>query len=197
MFDTESLINYGGLFLLFIIVYIQIGFFFCFFLPGGGFMFTAGVLIATGGFNHNFFVACSWLIIATILGNITGYWFGWKAGPLLHERNDNGFFRRQHLETAGRFYKKHGSFALIAGVFLPLIRTFAPIVSGVIRVNFYRFFLFTGLGSIGYVVSFMFAGYLIGSMPFLKPYLKYLVITIVALVTIPIVVRIIREFRKK
>jgi len=193
MFDAESLINYGGLLLLFLAVYGQTGLFFCFFLPSGGLLFTAGVLIATGSFDHTLFTVCSLLIIAAILGNITGYWFGRKTGPLLSQRKDGGFFRQQHLQAATNFYRKYGAFALAAGLFLPLIRTFAPIVAGMIR----RFLLFTTIGAICWIVSFVMGGYLIGSLPFLKPYLKYIVIGIIVLVTIPIVIRIVQEFRKK
>ena len=83
------------------------------------------------------------------------------------------------------------------GVSLPIIRTFAPIVAGMIRLDFRRFLLFTAIGSVGYVLCFVFAGYLIGSTPFLKPYLKYVVAGIIVTVTIPFMIRIIRAFRKK
>ena len=160
-------------------------------------MFTTGVLIATGSFDYSLLTVISLLTLATILGNITGYWFGRKAGPLLYKRKDSGFFRRQHLQTAESFYNKHGTLALTAGVFLPLIRTFSPIVAGMINMSFRRFIIFTSLGAIAFVAVFVMAGYMIGSMPFLKPYLKYLVTGIVLVVTVPIVVRIVREFRKK
>lgn len=197
MFDTESLINYGGLVLLILSVYGQTGLFFCFFLPSGGLMFTAGVLIATGSFDYNILVVCALLAVAAVGGNVTGYWFGIKTGHLLRDRKDSRFFRRQYLVTAEQFYKKHGAIALAVGLFLPLIRTFAPIVAGMIRLNFRRFLLFTTIGSIAYVFSFVLAGYLIGNMPFLRPYLKYFIIFIIIAVTIPVVIRIIREFRGK
>lgn len=197
MFDAESWINYGGLLVLFLAVYGQTGLFFCFFLPSGGFMFTAGVLMATGSFKYNVLAVCALLSVAAVAGNATGYWFGRKTGPLLYNREDSRFFRRQYLVSATRFYEKYGAVALAAGLFLPLIRTFAPIVAGMIRVDFRRFMLFTTIGSIAYVFSFVLAGYLIGSMPFLKPYLKYFIIIFIITVTIPVIIRIVREFRKK
>lgn len=196
MFDVESLINYGGLLFLFLAVYGQTGLFFCFFLPSGGFMFAAGVLIATGSFDYHILTVCILLAAAAVAGNMTGYWFGRKTGPLLYNRKDSRFFRRQYLVSAEHFYKKYGSIALAAGVFLPLIRTFAPVVGGIIRLDFRRFFLFTTIGSIAYVFSFISAGYLIGNLPFLRPYLKYFIIFIIVAVTVPVVIRIIREFRK-
>jgi membrane-associated protein len=196
IFDAESWIRYGGLLLVFIMVYGQSGLFFCFFLPSGAFMFTAGVFVATGAMDHNIITVCSLLILASVLGNMTGYWFGKKAGPLLYNRKDSRFFRREHLAAAEVFYKKYGRMALTAGAFFPIIRTFAPIVAGMINVNFRQFIISSLSGEILLVLSFVFAGYLIGSMPFLKPYLKYIIIGIIILVTVPIVISIVREFRK-
>lgn len=197
MFDTESLINYGGLLIVILSVYGQTGLFFCFFLPSGGFMFTAGVLIATGRFDYSLVTVCLLLVLAAVAGNATGYWFGRKTAHLIQNRKDSRFFRKQYLVSAEGFYKKHGAVALAAGLFLPLIRTFAPVVSGMVRLDFRRFLLFTTIGSIAYVFSFVMAGYLIGGMPFLRPYLKYFVVVVIIVVTIPVVVRIIREFRGK
>ena len=196
MFDSESLIRYGGLFLLFLSVFCQTGLFFCFFIPSGGLLFTAGVFVATGDLHENVFTVCSLLIVASVLGNITGYWFGWKAGPMMYRRKESRFFKRKHLETAEGFYKKYGNVALAAGLFFPIIRTFSPIVAGVIRLDFRRVLLFTFLGSVFWITCFVGAGYLVGIMPFLKPYLKYIVIGIIVVVTIPVIVGIIRRLKK-
>jgi len=196
MFDSESLIRYGGLFLLFLSVFCQTGLFFCFFIPSGGLLFTAGVFVATGDLHENVFTVCSLLIVASVLGNITGYWFGWKAGPMMYRRKESRFFKRKHLETAEGFYKKYGNVALAAGLFFPIIRTFSPIVAGVIRLDFRRVLLFTFLGSVFWIICFVGAGYLVGIMPFLKPYLKYIVIGIIVVVTIPDIVGIIRRLKK-
>jgi membrane-associated protein len=197
MFDSESLIRYGGLLLLFLSVFCQTGLFFCFFIPSGGLLFTAGVFIATGNLPGNIFTVCSLLIIASSLGNITGYWFGLKAGPIMYKRKESRFFKRKHLTAAETFYKKHGNIALTAGLFFPIIRTFAPIVAGMIKLNFRRFAFFTFIGSVLWIISFVMAGYLIGMMPFLKPYLKYIVIGIVLTVTTPIIIGIIRNLNKE
>jgi len=194
--DADSLVRYGGLLLIFLIVYGSTGLFFCFFLPSGAVLFAAGVLTATGGLLHNIFTVSSLLILASALGSITGYAFGWKAGELLYRRKDSKFFRRQHLIAAEEFYKKYGALALTAGFFLPIIRTFAPVVAGMIRLNFRKFVLFTVAGSVIWILSFVFAGYFIGSRPFLKPWLKYIVIVFILVVTVPLVIRIIKEMRK-
>jgi membrane-associated protein len=193
MFDSESVIRSGGLLILFLAVFCQTGLFFCFFVPSGGFLFTAGVFVATGDLHENLFIVCSLLIIAAVLGNITGYWFGWNAGPMMHKRRDSRFFKRKHLDKAEAFYKKYGDIALTAGLFFPIIRTFSPVVAGMIKLNFRRFVLFTFIGSVLWISTFVIAGYLVGSMPILKQYLKYFVIGFILLVTTPILVGIIRN----
>lgn len=193
--DAESLIRYGGLFLVFLVVYSSTGLFFCFFLPSGAVLFAAGVFAATGGLKYDIFTVCSLLTVAAFFGSITGYGFGWRVGPLLYKRKDSWFFRRQHLTAAETFYKKYGGLALAAGYFLPIIRTFSPVVAGMIRLNFRRFLLFTLTGSVSWVISFVLAGYFIGSRPFLKPWLKYFVTIFILVVTVPLLFRIIKELR--
>ena len=196
MFNSEWLLQYGGLLLVVLAVYCQTGLFFCFFLPSGGLMFTTGVFIASGKLEYNLITVCILMIAAAVLGNITGYGFGWKAGPVLYKRKESKFFRRQHLQAAENFYKKYGRVALAAGLFFPIIRTFAPVVAGMIQMNFRRFVLFTTIGCIGWILSFTLAGYFIGSMPALKPYLKYIVLSNIILVTIPIVIRMVKAFKQ-
>ena len=193
MFDSESLIRYGGLLILFLAVFCQTGLFFCFFIPSGALLFTAGVFVATGDLQENLFVVCSVLIIASVLGNITGYWIGWKAGPMMYKRTDSRYFKRKHLDKAEAFYRKYGNIALVAGLFFPIIRSFSPVVAGIIKLNFRRFLIFTFIGSVLWISTFVIVGYLVGIMPFLKPYLKYIVIGIILVVTTPILIGIIRK----
>jgi len=197
IFDPESLIRYGGLVIMFLIVYGQTGLFFCFFLPSGAVLFTAGVFVATSDLQYSIFTVCSILILAAFSGNVTGYWFGRMAGPLFYNRKESRFFKKEHLKVAETFYYKHGGVALMAGLFFPIIRTFAPIVAGILKVNFRRFILFTLAGSILWISSFISAGFLLGSMPALKPYLKYLIILIILIVTTPVVIGIIKKFKKR
>jgi membrane-associated protein len=196
VFDPETMIRYGGLLIIFLAVYAQTGLFFCFFLPSGIFLFTGGMFVATGSLQHNLLTVCSCLIIASVLGCFTGYWFGRKTGPLLYKKKDSRFFRQEHLRAAESFYKKYGQLALTIGLLFPIIRTFAPIVAGMIRMNFSRFVLLVFIGSLLWIPPFVLAGYLIGSIPALKEYLPYLMITIILVVTIPVVIRIIKELKK-
>jgi membrane-associated protein len=195
--DAESLIRFGGLLIVCLVVYASTGLFFCFFVPSGVVLFSAGVFVATGGLRHDIYTVCGLLIAASVLGNITGYWFGRQAGPSLYRRKDSRFFRRSYLIATEEFYKKYGGLALMTGFFLPIIRTFSPIVAGMIKVKFHRFILPTFAGSVFWILSFVAAGYFIGSQPLLKPLVKYIVIGFILVVTIPVIIRTIRELRKR
>jgi membrane-associated protein len=194
--DAESLIKYGGLLLMFFFVFASTGLFFCFFLPSGAVLFAAGVLTATGDLTYSVFIVCLLLTAAAFLGNCAGYGFGWKAGQLLYSRKDSRFFKKQHLVAAENFYKKWGTLALTAGYFLPIIRSFAPVVAGMIKMKLQRFVLLSIAGAAVWILSFVLAGYFIGSRPFLKPYLKYIVIGFILVVTVPLVFRIVRELKQ-
>ena len=179
-----------------LMIYANTGLFFCFFIPGGAVLFAAGVFAATRELHTNIFLICILLITSCVLGNLTGYWFGRKTGPSLYRRKDSRFFRRQYLTRTEEFYAKRGRLALIAGFFLPIIRTFSPVVAGMIGLKFRRFIAATVAGSAAWILSFVFAGYILGSRPWLKPWLKYIVIAVILFITIPLAMRIIKEFRK-
>ncbi len=196
IFDPESLINHGGLLIIFLLLYASTGLFFCFFIPAGALLFTAGIYTATGDLQYDIFTVCSLLVLASILGNLTGYWFGWKTGPLLYSRKDSMFFKKLHLKTSETFYNKYSWLALTVGLFLPIIRTFASIVAGMVRLTFHRFILLTITGSVTWILSSVLAGYFIGSRPFLKPWLNYIVIGFILVVTIPLIIWMIKELRK-
>lgn len=195
MFNTEELIEFGGLLLVFLVVYGQTGLFFCFFIPSGAFMFAAGAMVASNAMDWDLPTACFLLTIAAILGNITGYLFGRKAGPLLYKRQNSRFFNKAHLQAAERFYEKNGGKALAFGLFLPIARTFAPIVAGMVRMPFGRFMFYVIIGSTAWVISFVMAGYLIGRRPLLRPYLKYIIIGIIIVVSIPVVIRVLKGIK--
>ncbi len=196
IFDVESLLRFGGLLILFLLLYGSTGLFFCFFIPAGAFLFTAGVYIATGGLSYNIYAVCGLLVMASVLGNATGYWFGWKAGPLLYKRKDSKFFKKQHLVTARSFYEKYGWMALTLGLFLPVIRSFAPVVAGIIKLDFRRFLLLVLSGSVLWILSFVFAGYAIGRLPLLKPWLNYIVGGFIIIVTVPLAIWVVKELKR-
>jgi membrane-associated protein len=196
MFDIESLISSGGLLLVVLMVFASTGLFFCFFIPTGAFMFTAGIYAAGNNWSYSIVTTCVFLAVAGVLGNVTGYWFGRTTGPLLYRKKDSRFFRQQHLSTASRFYAKYGWLALTLGLYLPIIRTFAAMVAGIVKLDFRKFMLLTSAGSAVWVTSFVMAGYFIGSRPFLKPWLKYIVLFFVIVVTVPLIIWTVREWKR-
>lgn len=196
VFDIKSLIKHGGLLIVFLLVYGSSGLFFCFFIPVGAVLFTAGILTATGNLHYDILTICGLLVFASVLGCLTGYWFGWKTGPLLYKRQDSRFFKKRHLTTAESFYKKYGWMALTLGLFLPIIRTFVSIIAGIIKLDFHRFIALVTIGSLFSTLSFLLLGYLIGTVPALKSSLSYTIPIFVLIVTIPLIFWIIKELKK-
>ncbi|QEC69129.1 DedA family protein [Panacibacter ginsenosidivorans] len=195
-FDAETMVRGGGLLIICLAVFAQTGLFFCFFVPSGIFLFVGGMFVATGQLHHAVVTVCVCAVLASVAGGCAGYWFGYKTGPLLYKRKDSRFYRRKYLNAADAFYKKYGQFAVTLGMLFPITRTFAPIVAGIVRMNFSRFILFVFIGSALWIPVFIIAGYLMGSIPAIKEYLYYIMAAIILIVTIPAVTRIIKEFRK-
>ncbi len=194
--DAESLIRYGGIFLVCLMMFCSVGLFFCFFLPIGVVLFTVGILTATGDQIYSVFTICFLLILSSVAGGLTGYGIGRSTGNFFYSRKDTRFFRRKYLIATEEFYKKYGALALTAAYFLPIIRTFAPLLAGITGMKFQRFLIFTITGSVGFVLAFVLSGYLIGNFPVFRPWLKYIVGVFILAVTIPLVLRIIREMKK-
>lgn len=146
LFIPENLIKLGGLSLVLFIVFAETGLFIGFFLPGDSLLFTAGILCSTHVLDVNIWTLMLGLNIAAILGNITGYYFGRRIGPKLFTREDSFIFKKRYVLITQAFYERHGGKALIIGRFLPIIRTFAPILSGVIELKFKSFLFFSVVG---------------------------------------------------
>lgn len=189
--DPQSIIHYGGLWLLLFVVFAETGLLVGFFLPGDSLIFISGLLCATKP--HLLGVAFVPLLLllmaAAILGNMFGYWFGRKAGDALYKRKDSFFFRRKHLETTKTFYEKHGGKTLIMGRFLPIIRTFAPVLAGVIKVDFGLFMLYNVAGAVAWIGSFGSIAYFLGKrFPQTEHYLGYIVIGLIVITAIPVLI---------
>lgn len=194
--DAESLIRYGGIFLVCLLMFCSVGLFFCFFLPIGAILFTAGILTASGDLVYSIFTVCFLLIISGVAGSLAGYGIGRRTGNFFYTRNDSRFFRRKYLIATEEFYKKYGAMAVIAAYFLPIIRTFAPVLAGITGMKFQRFLVSAIIGSVLFILAFVLTGYLIGNLPVLRPWLKYIVTVFILVVTIPLIVKIIREMKK-
>ena len=160
--DAEALLKSGGVYLLLFIVFAETGLFFGFFLPGDYLLFLAGLFTASGILEVGIVELCAGLILAAVLGNFVGYFFGRRAGPTLFKRDDSFLFKKKYIVVAEEFYHKYGATALVLGRFLPIIRTFAPIFAGIVRVDFKKFILYNIVGAFMWVLILTLAGYFLG-----------------------------------
>jgi len=198
LLDAEALLQNGGFYLLLIVVFAETGLFFGFFLPGDYLLFLAGLFCASGILPVNIYVLCGGLFAAAVLGNYTGYWFGWRTGPMLFKRKESLLYKRKYIVAAEEFYHKYGALALILGRFMPIIRTFAPIFAGVVRVNLTRFSILNISGAVIWVAVLTLSGYFLGQQfPQIVNYIEYIIIGFISLTTVPIVIAVARKSLKK
>lgn len=198
--DPEWIMVNGGLIIVMLIVFSETGLFVGFFLPGDYLLFITGIIIASSmhPFDIGLLNLVFWNIliaICAILGNFVGYWFGKKSGPFLFERPDSLLFKKKHLEQARDFYDKKGGSAIIIARFLPIVRTFAPIVAGVVHMDFKKFVHYNMLGAFLWVFSLVSLGYALGENQYVKKYLDFIVAGIFIITTFPVIWKIIR-FRR-
>jgi len=195
LIKASDIISKGGFFLLLIVIFAETGLFFGFFLPGDYLLMLAGVACATGMLDVHIYVLILSLIAAGVLGNYTGYWFGYRTGPVLFKRNESIFFKKRYVTMAEAFYSKYGGMALVLGRFLPIIRTFAPIFAGVVKVDFKKFTLYNFIGSITWVCTLTLTGFFLGRRypEEIKYYLKYVVLGLIIITTIPLIIAYIRR----
>lgn len=197
--DPESIIHYGGLWLLVFVVFAETGLLVGFFLPGDSLIFIAGLVCATKPhlLGISFIALLPLLMAAAILGNVFGYWFGKKAGEKLYSRKDSLLFRKKHLITTQAFYEKHGGKTLIFGRFLPIIRTFAPVLAGVIKVDFKIFMLYNVIGAFAWIGSIANIAYFLGKQfPIIENYIGYIVIGLIVITAIPVVITYLKSRKK-
>jgi len=196
--NPESIIHYGGIYLLLFVVFAETGLFIGFFLPGDSLLFTAGLLCSTGILNIHILLLVILIIAAAVTGNMVGYAFGKKVGPLLFKRKSGFFFRQEQLVAANEFYKKHGKKTIILSRFLPILRTFAPIVAGIVKLEYYKFFIYSLIGAFFWVCTLVLTGYFMGRyIPGVKDYLGYIVIFLIVITSIPIIYNSIKKKHEK
>lgn len=155
------IIENGGLYILLLVIFAETGLFIGFFFPGDSLLFAAGLVtdrLAAEFFNVHWSIIVLMVMIASVLGNMVGYWFGRKTGPLLFERRETWLFKRKHMIRAKEFYEKYGKATIFLAKFLPIVRTFAPIVAGVVKMPRHTFIFYNIIGSIAWVGSMMMGG---------------------------------------
>jgi membrane-associated protein len=188
--DAQQIIHKGGFYLILFVVFAETGLFFGFFLPGDYLLFLAGLFVATGRLDVGIVAMILGLIIAAFVGNFVGYWFGYRTGPMLYKRKDSFFFKQKYLKAAEAYYYKQGAFALIMGRFVPIVRTFAPILAGVVKLDSKKFALYNLIGAILWISSLTLLGYFLGKEfeKQIEEYLAYIIIGFVLITTIPLLI---------
>jgi membrane-associated protein len=172
------------------VIFAETGLFFGFFLPGDYLLFLAGMFVATDKLDVSIYILVIGLILAAIAGNFVGYWFGRRTGPVLYQRNDSFFFKKKYLKAAEVYYRKQGAFALIMGRFIPIVRTFAPIIAGIVKLDFNKFAFYNISGAILWITSLTLLGYFLGRSfeQEINDYLLFIVIGFILITTIPLIV---------
>lgn len=190
----QSIIHYGGLSLLVLVVFAETGIMVGFFLPGDSLLFTAGLLTATGVLDYSIVTVLLSVTIAAVLGDSFGFYIGKKMGKALFKKKESFLFKPEYVTITKRFYDKHGGKALVVGRFLPIIRTFAPILAGVVNLEYKKFVFYNVTGAVLWVFSLILVGYFLGVwVPGVKEYLEYIIIFLIIATAIPVVRTFLKE----
>ena len=187
--DLPALVQWAGYVGLFAIIFTETGLFFGFFLPGDSLLVTAGLLVATrpeiaGAIDLRTLGLL--LTTAAILGDNTNYWIGRNLGPRIFAKDDSLFFKRKHLARAAAFYETHGAKTVVLARFMPIVRTFAPLVAGAAHMNYRTFVTYSVLGGIAWIWSMLLVGYFLGSrVPGVAKYLELVILGVIFLSVLP------------
>ncbi len=183
------------------IIFAETGLLVGFFLPGDSLLFTAGLLVSTGTMPVNIWVLMALLIVCAFVGNQLGYYIGYKAGPAIFNKPDSKLFKKQHVDSAHAFFEKHGGKALILARFVPIVRTFVPVIVGVAKMDMRKFLLFNAIGAVAWAGGVTYLGYVLGNkVPWVRDNLDVIFIGIVAVSVIPIGIELLKAIsssRKK
>ncbi|GAB3247815.1 VTT domain-containing protein [Larkinella harenae] len=188
LLNSEEIIRTGGLVLITLIIFVENGIFFGFFLPGDYLLFLSGVFAGTRILDVPLMLLLACILGAAIVGSLVGYLTGRYFGDRLQNRPDSLFFKKKYIETTREYFLKYGSRTLIVARFLPVVRTFAPILSGLIRMNFRYFMLYNIVGGAVWVVSLVGGGYYFGEkFPWIVDYVHYIIIFFLAITTFTVI----------
>lgn len=198
-FDLVQLIETVGYVGLFAIIFAESGLFFGFFLPGDSLLLTAGLLASRGILNE--YILVPGLLVAAVLGDTVGYWFGAKTGPRIFNRPNSFLFKRENLLKAKAFYEKHGGKTVTLARFIPVVRTFVPIVAGAAEMNYGRFLFFNVIGALAWAVGLTVLGLVLGrafgSIEGVDKYFTLLVLAFFFIPGLPTLIHLWKDNREK
>ncbi|MBW8360149.1 MAG: VTT domain-containing protein [Weeksellaceae bacterium] len=211
LLNPEFYIKMGGFWLILFIIFAETGLFIGFFLPGDSLLFVSGIYAvelvneSIGSTGNDFLdtsILASCIAVAAIIGNQVGYWFGRKAGPALYKREDSFFFKKKYLRQAHDFFEQHGALAVIMARFLPIVRTFTPIVAGIVDMDKKKFLFDNVVGAFLWSFSLIFAGHYLDKLFIdqfgidLKAHLEMIIIVIVLITTLPLLIKFVFKKHK-
>ena len=192
----QSLVDHVGhtniYVVLFCIIFAETGLVIFPFLPGDSLLFTIGA-IAAKGIGIELKIIIPVLIVAAVIGDSVNYWIGHTLGPAVFSREDSKLLNKKHLLKAQQFYDKYGTKTIIMARFVPIVRTFAPFVAGVGKMNYLRFVAFSIIGSIAWVMLCVMAGSLLGEQEFVKKHFEIVLIAVVGISILPVVIEVLRS----
>lgn len=195
-YSLDDLVRWGGYVVLTAIVFTETGLLIGFFLPGDSLLITAGLVAAAG--HLNIWWVNGLLIVAAVVGDSVGYAIGWRAGPRLFTRPQSLLFNPRHVDRTHAFYERHGAKTIVIARFVPIVRTFAPVVAGVGQMEYRRFIFYNVAGGAGWVTSMTWAGYLLGqAVPNIGDHIHVVVAIVILLSIVPIFVELLRERRRR
>lgn len=204
LLNPEFYIKMGGFWLILFIIFAETGLFVGFFLPGDSLLFVSGIYAvdivretfgSTGSEFLDTSILATAIAIAAIIGNEVGYWFGLKAGPTLYKREDSFLFKKKYLFQAHDFFEQHGALAVIMARFLPIVRTFTPIVAGIVKMDKKKFLMDNIIGAFLWSFLLIFAGHYLDKLFIdqfgidLKKHLEMIILVIVLITNLPIIVK--------
>jgi membrane-associated protein len=197
--NPEHLINTFGLIGLLVIIFAECGLLIGFFLPGDSLLFTGGLLAAGGVAGIS--IAPLWVLLVTvpvvaILGNLVGYWIGYRAGPAIFNRPDSRLFKAKHVDKAHAFFERHGARTILLARFVPIVRTFATVMAGVSRMNFRVYAAYSVVGGLIWGIGVTLLGYWLGNVSIIKNNIEVFAVAIVLVSFIPIFFEFLRARRQ-
>jgi membrane-associated protein len=194
--DLPTLVQWAGYVGLITIIFVETGFFFGFFLPGDSLLVTEGLLIASG-LDMNLYALGAMLNVAAILGDALNYWVGRVSGPRIFNREESFFFKRKYVDQAHAFYENYGAKTILLARWVPIVRTFAPLVAGVARMDYRVFSIYNIIGGTAWIWSMLFTGYFLGRyVPGIDKYIEVVIIVVIFLSILPGIIGWWRERRR-
>ncbi|OON75333.1 DedA family protein [Streptomyces tsukubensis] len=190
--DPDTLLDQFGIWGLLVIVFAESGLLIGFFLPGDSLLFTCGLLITSGQLDFPLWAAVALICLAAVLGDQAGYLFGKKVGPSLFSRPDSKLFKQENVAKAHEFFEKHGPKSLILARFVPVVRTFTPIIAGVSGMKYRSFILFNVLGGVMWGAGVTLLGSWLGQIDFVNKHIELILVAIVLISVVPIAIEYLR-----